>query len=59
MPVAEAIDIILSVNHFLDLMPLGRNERGPDGNVVDWVRRHDQYEDKPASKSCCHDEAHA
>lgn len=47
MPVAEAVD----------LTPRGRNEKGPDGKSMDWVKRHDQYEDKSVAKSCC--EAHA
>lgn len=28
---------------FLDLTPKGRNE-GPKGNLTDWVKRHDEYE---------------
>jgi len=27
----------------LDLTPLGRNETGPNYNLADWVRRHDEY----------------
>jgi predicted dithiol-disulfide oxidoreductase (DUF899 family) len=34
----------------LDLVPKGRNEDG----VMNWVRRHDQYEDVPKAASCCH-----
>ena len=30
---------------FLDLTPKGRNENGPNFNLTDWVRRHDEYED--------------
>jgi predicted dithiol-disulfide oxidoreductase (DUF899 family) len=55
---ARGLDSILGLNHFLDLTPKGRNERGPEGKMVDWVKRHDQYEDQPAASSCCHDEAH-
>jgi predicted dithiol-disulfide oxidoreductase (DUF899 family) len=29
---------------FLDLTPNGRNETGPNYNLTDWVRRHDEYE---------------
>ena len=29
---------------WLDLTPNGRNE-GPDGNLTDWVKRHDEYGD--------------
>jgi predicted dithiol-disulfide oxidoreductase (DUF899 family) len=56
---ARGLDPIIGVNHFLDLTPKGRNERGPDGKSLDWVRRHDQYDDQPKSSVCCHDEAHA
>ncbi len=35
----------------LDRAPLGRNER----TVMDWVRRHDEYEDAPKAVSCCHE----
>jgi predicted dithiol-disulfide oxidoreductase (DUF899 family) len=56
---ARGLDSIIGVNHFLDLASKGRNERDADGKMVDWVKRHDQYEDKPVASSCCHDEAHA
>jgi len=29
---------------FLDLTPKGRNENGPNGNLTDWVKRHDEYQ---------------
>jgi len=29
---------------FLDLTPKGRNENGPNYNLTDWVRRHDEYD---------------
>lgn len=29
---------------FLDLTPKGRNETGPHYNLMDWVKRHDDYE---------------
>jgi predicted dithiol-disulfide oxidoreductase (DUF899 family) len=28
---------------FLDLTPKGRNENGPNFNLTDWVKRHDEY----------------
>jgi predicted dithiol-disulfide oxidoreductase (DUF899 family) len=28
----------------LDLTPKGRNEIGPNHNLTDWVRRHDEYD---------------
>jgi predicted dithiol-disulfide oxidoreductase (DUF899 family) len=30
---------------FLDLTPKGRNENGPNYNLTDWVKRHDEYPD--------------
>jgi predicted dithiol-disulfide oxidoreductase (DUF899 family) len=30
---------------FLDLTPKGRNETGPNYNLTDWVKRHDEYDD--------------
>jgi predicted dithiol-disulfide oxidoreductase (DUF899 family) len=33
----------------LDRAPKGRNET----TIMDWVRRHDEYADSPAPKSCC------
>jgi predicted dithiol-disulfide oxidoreductase (DUF899 family) len=33
----------------LDRAPKGRNEK----TIMDWVRRHDEYEDEPAAPSCC------
>ncbi len=31
---------------FLDLTPKGRNETGPNYNLTDWVKRHDEYENR-------------
>lgn len=31
----------------LDMTPKGRNENGPSYNLMDWVRRHDEYEAEP------------
>lgn len=33
----------------LDRAPLGRNEQ----TIMDWVRRHDEYETMPAGRACC------
>ncbi len=33
----------------LDRAPLGRNEH----TIMDWVRRHDEYEAAPAGRACC------
>jgi predicted dithiol-disulfide oxidoreductase (DUF899 family) len=37
---------------FLDLTPKGRNENGPNGNLMDWVKRHDEY--AAAARPACH-----
>ena len=34
---------------YFDMTPKGRNEK----EIMDWVRRHDEYEDDPKSDSCC------
>src|SRR5262249_18813889 len=34
---------------YLDITPKGRNEK----EIMDWVRRHDEYDDAPPP-SCCH-----
>jgi predicted dithiol-disulfide oxidoreductase (DUF899 family) len=36
--------MFLSVYGWLDVVPMGRNET-KNGNLTDWVRRHDRYED--------------
>ncbi len=36
----------------LDMTPLGRNENN-NGNLMDWVKRHDEYETAAAKHSCC------
>jgi predicted dithiol-disulfide oxidoreductase (DUF899 family) len=35
---------------FLDLTPNGRNETGPNYNLTDWVKRHDEYETGSATE---------
>jgi predicted dithiol-disulfide oxidoreductase (DUF899 family) len=39
---------------FLDMTPKGRNETGPHFNLMDWVKRHDSYQNVPKSGGCCH-----
>jgi predicted dithiol-disulfide oxidoreductase (DUF899 family) len=36
---------------FLDVTPKGRNENGPNFNLTDWVKRHDEYEAGAAASS--------
>ena len=46
---ARGLDILVGAHNFLDLTPKGRHET----EIMDWVRRHDEYEDAAKSKSCC------
>ncbi|POR48358.1 DUF899 domain-containing protein [Bosea psychrotolerans] len=43
---ARGGDLLIGANNFLDMMPKGRNET----TIMDWMRHHDRYEDKPAAK---------
>jgi len=49
-------EVFLTVYSWLDIVPKGRNET-KNGNLSDWVRRHDRYEDdgriRPAKPGCC------
>jgi len=49
---ARGTEMLGGVYGFLDVTPKGRNEP-PGGNLTDWVRRHDEYAEKPGD-SCCH-----
>jgi predicted dithiol-disulfide oxidoreductase (DUF899 family) len=51
---ARSGEAMLGVYAYLDIAPKGRNENGPNHNLMDWVKRHDQYETSSASTSCCH-----
>lgn len=44
---------ILGTYMLLDLTPKGRDEHGPNFNLTDWVKRHDDYA-KPQAAGCCH-----
>ncbi|MEI5679884.1 MULTISPECIES: DUF899 domain-containing protein [unclassified Mesorhizobium] len=46
---ARGVDVLLGTHNYLDLAPKGRNEKG----TMDWVRLHDEYEDRPAAHACC------
>ena len=37
----------------LDMTPKGRDE-GPDGNLMTWVKRHDEYASSSSAAACCH-----
>jgi predicted dithiol-disulfide oxidoreductase (DUF899 family) len=50
---ARGAEMFAGIFGYLDVMPKGRNET-INGNLTDWVRHHDRYEDAPAA--CCHQE---
>jgi predicted dithiol-disulfide oxidoreductase (DUF899 family) len=43
----------VSTYFYLDLTPKGRREDGPRNNLMDWVKRHDEYQGAAAPASCC------
>lgn len=47
---ARGGDIFIGAHNFLDLTPKGRNET----TIMDWVRRHDEYDAVKPQPSCCH-----
>lgn len=49
----RAGDVLLGAHNFLDFTPKGRNET----TIMDWVRRHDEYEAAP--QGCCGGQAAA
>jgi predicted dithiol-disulfide oxidoreductase (DUF899 family) len=46
---------VIGAYMLLDTTPKGRNET-VNGNLMDWVKRHDEYEAAPAG-ACCHPRA--
>lgn len=46
---ARGVEELLGVFMVLDRTPKGRNEK----TIMDWVRRHDEYEEKPQAHACC------
>ena len=49
---ARGTEELLTTYMLLDMTPKGRNETGPHHNLMDWVRRHDEYGDNPAASRC-------
>ena len=49
---ARGLDTLVGTYNFLDMAPKGRDEGGLPWSMA-WVRRHDEYEDKPKSGSYC------
>jgi predicted dithiol-disulfide oxidoreductase (DUF899 family) len=43
---ARGLDMLVGAYNYLDLTPKGRDEEGLPF-TMDWVRRHDEYEDGP------------
>ena len=50
---ARGAEDLITTYMVLDLTPKGRNETGPHHNLMDWVRRHDEYDKAADSRSCC------
>ena len=46
---ARGLDILLGAYNFLDMTPTGRNEE----QIMDWVKRNDEYEADGKSAACC------
>lgn len=44
---------VIGAYMLLDMTPKGRNETGPHRNLMDWVKRHDEYDGAGAAQSCC------
>jgi predicted dithiol-disulfide oxidoreductase (DUF899 family) len=49
---ARGLDMLVGTYNFLDMAPKGRDEDALPWTMA-WVRRHDEYEDKPKGASCC------
>lgn len=47
---ARGPEEVIGTLMILDRAPLGRNEHV----IMDWVKRHDEYEDAPKAAACCH-----
>lgn len=47
---ARGPEELIGTYMILDRAPKGRNEE----EIMDWMRRHDEYEDKPKAAACCH-----
>jgi predicted dithiol-disulfide oxidoreductase (DUF899 family) len=43
---------LLTTYMVLDRTPKGRDENGPHHNLMDWVRRHDEYDDVEGTPGC-------
>ncbi len=52
---ARGDEQLVGTYDFLELTPKGRNETGPNFDMRDWLKRHDEYT-RASSSSCCHHE---
>jgi predicted dithiol-disulfide oxidoreductase (DUF899 family) len=52
---ARGAEELITTYMVLDLTPKGRNEPGPHHNLIDWVKRHDEYDHIEPGASCCAD----
>ncbi|HVZ99208.1 MAG TPA: thioredoxin family protein [Caulobacterales bacterium] len=50
---ARGDEALAGAYNYLDMVPKGRNENGPNYNLMDWVSRHDEYEGVVGA-GCCH-----
>ena len=51
---ARGGDALIGAYHYLDMTPKGRDEAGPYHGLMDWVRLHDEYQDKTTDRpDCC------
>lgn len=49
---ARGLDTLVGAYNFLDMAPKGRDEDALPWSMA-WVRRHDEYEQKAKTASCC------
>lgn len=50
---ARGAETLLGTYALLDMTPKGRDET-LNGNLTDWVKRHDEYATNGKSGTCCH-----
>jgi predicted dithiol-disulfide oxidoreductase (DUF899 family) len=51
---ARGDEEVMGAYKLLDMTPKGRNETGPNYNLMDWVKRHDEYREINLPVECCH-----
>ena len=53
---ARGGDALIGAYHYLDMTPKGRDETGPYHGLMDWVRLHDEYQDRTKGPPECRDQ---